>query len=129
MNGFLYYGGMKQSFMRVLEKQEPKESNVDAIIPSRLMALGMLNIADLSSYFAALEAYRYDTEKKEIVYRRKQQYDKMFGKGVEEEWRNLLQGEFALADLAFDGATQEKDGLLIVALNQGVWAECCWNGC
>ncbi len=119
LNGFLYYGGMKQSFMRVLEKQEPKESNVDAIIPSRLMALGMLNIADLSSYFAALEAYRYDTEKKEIVYRRKQQYDKMFGKGVEEEWRNLLQGEFALADLAFDGATQEKDGLLIVALKSG----------
>lgn len=119
LNGFLYYGGMKQSFMRVLEKQQPKESNIDAVIPSRSVALGMLNVTDLSSYFTALEAYRYDTEKKDIVYRRKQQYVKMFGKGVEEEWRNLLQGEFALADLSFDGVAGEKDGLLVVALKSG----------
>lgn len=119
LNGFMHYGGLKQSFMRVLEKQQPRESGIDAILPSRLVSLGMVNISNLSSYFSALDAYRYDVGRKDVIYMRKQQLGKMFGKGVEEEWKNLLQGEFALVNLSSGVPVQDRNGLLVVALKSG----------
>lgn len=43
----------------------------------------------------------------------------MFGKGREEELRDLLQGEFAVVDLAYNEATRERDGLIVASLKSG----------
>lgn len=119
LNGFLQYGGQKTSYIRTLEKQQPRESAMDAILPSHLTSLGMLNVSNPVTYLSALEAYRYDTGLKDPVFQRKQQYKKMFGKGKEEELKTLLQGEFAVVNLAYNASTRENDGLVIAALKSG----------
>ena len=119
LNGFLHYAGLEKSYVRTLEKQQPRESIIDEMVPSHLISLGMLNLSQPTVYFAALDVYRHATGRKEAVYHRKQQFNKMFGKEREEELRQLLQGEFAIVDLAYNEATQQKDGLIIVALKSG----------
>lgn len=119
LNGFMQYGGLKTSYIRTLDQQQAREANIDAIIPARLMSLGMLNLSNPSAYLTALEAYRYDAGRKESVMERKRQYQKMFGKGREEEMKDLLQGEFAVVNLAYNEATQETDGLILISLKSG----------
>lgn len=119
LNGFMNYGGLEKSYIQTLEKQQPRESNMDGVVPSRLISVGMLNLSDPPAYFSSLEAYRYHAGLKDAVSLRKRQYSKMFGKEREEEFQKLLQGEFAVVDLSFNQATQEKDGLVIVALKSG----------
>lgn len=118
-NGFMQYGGTEGSYVSTLEKQNARESHIEGVVPSGALALGLFNLSDPTAYFSALEAYRYTTGQKESIYNRKQQFQKMFGKGVEEEIRNLLQGEFALVDLAYHPSGQEKDGLIIASLKSG----------
>lgn len=118
LNGFMHCGGGK-SYMQTLEKQQPRSVGIDAVVPSRLMSLGMLNLSNPAAYFSALEAYRYSTGTKEKVYDRKKQYIKMFGREREEELQQLLQGEFAMVGLGYNEATREKDGLVIAALKSG----------
>lgn len=119
LNGFMNYTGLDRSYIRTFEKQQPESAGIDGVVPAHLISLGMLNLSDPAAYFAALDAYRYSTGKKDKIYNRKQQYLKMFGKGVEEEWQKLLQGEFAVAGLTFNEATRERDGLVIAALKSG----------
>ncbi len=119
LNGFLSYAGQEQSFIRALEKQHPVSVGIDGIVPAHLLSLGLLNLSDPAVYFTDLEAYRYRAGMKNRIYNRKQQYLKMFGKEQEEEWRKLLQGEFAVVNLAFNETSGEKDGLVIVALKSG----------
>lgn len=119
LNGFLSYAGHEQSFIRALEKQRPVSAGIDGVVPAHLMSLGLLNLSDPGAYFTDLEAYRYRVGMKNRIYNRKQQYLKMFGKGQEEEWRKLLQGEFAVVNLAFNETNGEKNGLVIAALKSG----------
>lgn len=119
LNGFLSYAGNEQSFVRTLERQRPVPVGIDGIVPARLMSLGLLNLSDLGVYFADLDAYLHRAGGKDRIYSRKQQYLKMFGKGHEEELRELLQGEFAVVNLAFDEASGGTDGLVIASLKSG----------
>lgn len=127
LNGFMHYSGVEKSYIRTFEKQQPRESKIDGVVPARLISLGMLNLSQPEAYFTALEAYRQVTGRREAVYQRKQQFVKMFGKGREEELQQLLQGEFAVVELSYNEATQEKDGLVIAALKSGslgkIWLE------
>lgn len=118
-NGFMQYGGSEGSYMATLEKQIARESHIEGVVPSGALALGLFNLSDPAAYFSALEAYRFTAGQKETIYNRKQQFQKMFGKGVEDEMRNLLQGEFAMVDLAYHPSGQEKDGLIIASLKSG----------
>lgn len=119
LNGFMQYAGMENSYFRTLEGQQPRVPNIDAVIPAHLLSFGMLNLSDTKAYFSALEAYRYTTGQKDKIFRRKQQLAKMFGNGREEELRDLLQGEFAMVNMAFNEARGEKDGLVIAHLKSG----------
>lgn len=119
LNGFLQYGGQEKSYIRTLEKQQPRESVIDGVVPSRLISFGMLNLSNPTAYFSALEAYRFNAGRKDGVFDRKKQFAKMFGKESEGELQKLLQGEFAVVDLAYNESTQEKDGLVIAALKSG----------
>lgn len=118
-NGFMNYEGQEKSYIHTLEKQQPREANIDGVLPARLISFGLLNLSNPSVYFTALDAYRYSVGRKDAVYDRKQQYIKMFGKGCEEELKKLLQGEFAIVELGFNAATQGKDGLVVAALKSG----------
>lgn len=119
LNGFLQYGGQEKSYIRALEKQQPRESVIDGVVPSRLISFGMLNLSNPAAYFSALDAYRFNAGRKDGVFDRKKQFAKMFGKETEGELQKLLQGEFAVVDLAYNESTQEKDGLVIAALKSG----------
>jgi len=118
-NGFMQYEGAGDSYMTTFEKQHPRESHIGNVVPGCSHAVGLLNLSDLPAYFSALDAYRYATGRKENIFRRKQQLDRMFGKGTEEKMRDLLQGEFALVELAYNEANGEKDGLVIAGLKSG----------
>lgn len=119
LNGFLHYGEQKESYIRTLKEQQPRGIHIDGVVPTRLNALGILNLSHPSAYFSALESYRYSMGLKNRVYERKQQYIKMFGRKCEGEMQNLLQGEFAAVELGYNGASQEKDGLVIASLKSG----------
>lgn len=119
LNGFMNYSGQDGSYIATLEKQQARETNIDRVLPSSLIALGLLNLSNPAAYFAALDNYRYMAGQKENVFRRKQQFVKMFGKGREKELRDLLQGEFAVVDLAYNEATCERDGLIVAGLKSG----------
>ena len=119
LNGFMNYSGLDGSYIATLEKQQAREANIDGVLPSGLLSLGLLNLSNPAAYFAALDNYRYTVGQKENIFRRKQQFVKMFGKGREEELRDLLQGEFAVVDLAYNEATRERDGLIVASLKSG----------
>lgn len=119
LNGFLQYSGLDRSYIRTFEKQQPLESGIENVLPARLISVGLLNLSQPSAYFAALDAYRYSVGRKDAVFNRKQQFAKMFGKDTEEEIRKLLQGEFAVIDLAYNEATHGKDALVVACLKSG----------
>ncbi|HIX02589.1 MAG TPA: WD40 repeat domain-containing protein [Candidatus Odoribacter faecigallinarum] len=117
LNGFLAYEGLDKSYARTLAGQRPGVVSVDKVAPACLVSLGLLNLDRLPDYFSALEDYRYSTGRKGEVFNRKQQYAKMFGKTSEEEWRNLLQGEFACIGLP--SGEGETEGLVVALLKSG----------
>ena len=118
-NGFMHYKGLEESYIQTLEKQEPKESKIDGVVPSQLIALNLLNLSNPEAYFTSLDAFRHSVGRKKSVSARKLQYDKMFGRTNEEQLRTLLQGEFAMVTLSYNKAIEEKDGLVIAALKSG----------
>lgn len=119
LNGFMQYEGLEKSYVRTLKEQQPRASGIDGVVPEQVDALGILNLSNPSAYLKALDAYRYSMDLKSKTYERKQQYGKMFGRDCEKEWRELLQGEFAVAESGYNGATREKNGLVVVALKSG----------
>lgn len=119
LNGFLHYGGLDKSYIQTLEKQQPRETTVDGILPAHLISLGMLNLSNTATYFSALEAYRYNTGRKEFIFNRKRQFAQMFGKTTEQELTDLLQGEFAVINFSYNESTREKDGLTVICLKSG----------
>ncbi len=123
LNGFMEYGGLDKSYLQVFQKQEPQDISIDKIIPKDIISLTLLNVSETVDYFTALDNYRYSTGKKDKVFARKQQYVRMFGKGQEEEWRKLLQGEFALVTLPNDKENGKREGLVIASLKSGSLAK------
>lgn len=119
LNGFMEYGGLGKSYFQVFEKQQPREVSIDRIIPEETVSLILLNVSKIADYFAALDNHRYSAGKKDKVHSRKQQYIRMFGKGCEEEWRNLLQGEFAMVTLSCGKGENGREGLVVASLKSG----------
>lgn len=118
-NGFIHYVGMEQSYFKTLAGQQPKESTIDAIVPTKAHAFLSLNISNLNAYFSALEQYRYNAELKDKTNNRKQYYTKNLGMDAEPGLKELLQGEFAIVTTAYDKIKKEKDGLIIAQLKSG----------
>lgn len=118
-NGFIQYAGMEASYLKTLAGQQPRESVIEGIIPQHVASFSILNLSDLKGYLQALELYRYSAGLKEVVRKRKQTYTGIFGADVETELKELLQGEFAIATMAFDEAKGEKDGVVIAYLKSG----------
>lgn len=119
LNGFMHYAGLSTSYMQTLEKQQPREARIDGVIPVGAISFGMLNLSNMPAYFSALDAYRYNIGLKDKVFQRKQQLIRMFGQGAEDELQQLLLGEFAIVNMAYDEAKAEKDGVIIAQLKSG----------
>lgn len=119
LNGFMHYAGLPDSYLQTLEKQQPREIRIDGVVPVKAISFGMLNLSNVESYFQALDAYRYNIGLKDKMVERKQQLARMFGQGVEEELRKLLLGEFAVVNMAYNGAKSESDGVIIAQLKSG----------
>lgn len=123
LNGFMHYTGLEASYMRTLGGQQPREGQVDAVIPLSASSCTMLNLSNLNDYFSALEQYRYNAGLKDLVAKRKRDFAQQFGTDTEKEFRDLLQGEFAMVDMGFDETKAESDGLVIVHLKSGSLCE------
>ncbi len=119
LNGFLDYSSLPASYMLTLEKQQARESSLDGVLPAALLSVGFLNLSQPETYLSALESYRYTIGEKETIFRRKQQFVKMFGNGFEEELQDLLHGEFAMGQLAYQETTGEREALMVVGLKSG----------
>lgn len=119
LNGFMDYTGQEASFMKTLEQQHPQEAAIDAVIPGEVSSFFILNLSDLKTYLAALENYRYNASLIENLRKRKQEYTKIFGKEGEAELRELLQGEFALVNMAFDEVSGKNEGIIVAELKSG----------
>lgn len=119
LNGFMHYAGLSTSYMQTLEKQQPKEVHIDGVIPAGAISFGMLNLSNTEAYFSALDAYRYNVGLKDDVFERKQQLIKMFGQEAEDELRQLLLGEFAIVNMAYDEVKAQRDGVIIAQLKSG----------
>lgn len=118
LNGFVSYAGLPHSYMQTLEKQQPREVRIDGVIPVGAVSFGMLNLSNIPAYFSALEAFRYNVGLKEKVFGRKQQLERMFGQGIEEELQKLLLGEIAAVTMGYRGGA-EQDGVVIAQLKSG----------
>lgn len=119
LNGFMHYAGLDASYIKTFEGQQPGEPRIDAIIPVGASSFGLFNLSNTDSYFKALEAYRYNVGLKDKIFGRRQQFDRMFGKGREEEIKKLLQGEFAVVSMGFDASKEEREGVVIALLKSG----------
>lgn len=119
LNGFMHYSGWKDSYMQTLASQQPQVGAIDGGIPSSAVSFGMLNLSHWDGYLAALEQHRYDIGTKDSVLKRKQQLEKLFGGGVEQELNGLLQGEFAVVNMGFDEVREERDGVVMAYLKSG----------
>lgn len=58
-NGFMYYGGMKATFLNVFKGQQPMASRIEGVIPSGVNAVTVLNLSDTRAYLTALETFRH----------------------------------------------------------------------
>ena len=119
LNGFLQDGNQSKSYIQTLKDQQPMETTLDEVVPTRVNALGLLNLSDVAAYSSALENYRHAIGKKNKMYERKQQYKHLFGEKHEELMQGLLQGEFAIVELEYKEKYQEVDGLIIASLKSG----------
>lgn len=127
VNGFMQYGGRKGSFAEVLNGQQAGESRLEKVLPSGLKAAGILKLSEVKSYLTALEKYRLDAGFIEKIRTRKQEYTHWFGKGYENRWQELLQGEFAKGVegvYSLSSARQDaREGMILVYLKSGSLAE------
>ena len=119
LNGFMDYAGLEASFMKTLEGQKPGEAGIDAIIPADVASFFVLNLSDFKTYLTALDNYRYNAGLIEQIRKRKQEYTKLLGKDYETELKELLQGEFVLANMAFNERESRNEGVVIAELKSG----------
>lgn len=119
LNGFMHYAGMDKSYLKALEGQQPRVSQLDAVIPGSATSFLLLNLSDLKAYLAAIEQYNYNTGLKEKSRKRKAELNKAFGMDVETDLKELLHGEFASVTLSFDSDKKQKEGVVVAYLKSG----------
>ncbi|KIO46757.1 hypothetical protein [Sanguibacteroides justesenii] len=118
-NGFMYYGGMKATFLNVFKGQQPMASRIEGVIPSGVNAVTVLNLSDTRAYLTALETFRHKAGIIEHARKRKSEFTRLFGEEVEASWRELLQGEFAKGVFSYDPENKEEEGFVMVYLKSG----------
>ena len=75
--------------------------------------------ARVKNYLASLETYRYGAEQIENVRKRKQEFARLFGDKLEEEWQALLKGEWGKGTLSYDASRKQEEGIVVVHVKAG----------
>lgn len=118
-NGFMHYNGLKAAFPMVFKEQVPQDSKLDAVMPADAKSISVLALNDVKSYLASLENYRYGAGKMDKIRKRKQEFARLFGDKLEEEWQALLKGEWGKATLSYDATRKQEEGIVVVHVKSG----------
>lgn len=118
-NGFVHYDGLKAAFPVAFKGQLPQDSKLDAVMPANVKSVSILALNDVKNYLASLEAYRYGAGQIENVRKRKQEFARLFGDKLEEEWQALLKGEWGKGTLSYDASRKQEEGIVVVHVKAG----------
>ena len=118
-NGFMHYNGLKAAFPIVFKGQSPQDSKLDAMMPTDAKSVSILALSDVKSYLASLETYRYGAGKIDKIRKRKQEFTRLFGDKLDEEWQALLKGEWGKATLSYDATRKQEEGIVVVHVKAG----------
>ena len=118
-NGFVHYDGLKAAFPVAFKGQLPQDSKLDAVMPANVKSVSILALNDVKNYLASLEAYRYGAGLIENVRKRKQEFARLFGDKLEEEWQALLKGEWGKGTLSYDASRKQEEGIVVVHVKAG----------
>ena len=118
-NGFVHYDGLKAAFPIAFKGQVPQDSKLDAVIPADVKCVSILALNDVKNYLASLESYRYGAGQIENVRKRKQEFARLFGDKLEEEWQALLKGEWGKGTLSYDASRKQEEGIVVVHVKAG----------
>ena len=118
-NGFVHYDGLKAAFPIVFKGQVPQDSKLDAVMPADVKCVSILALNDVANYLASLESYRYGAGQIENIRKRKQEFARLFGDKLEEEWQVLLKGEWGKGTLSYDASRKQEEGIMVVHVKAG----------
>ena len=118
-NGFVHYDGLKAAFPVAFKGQLPQDSKLDAVMPANVKSVSILALNDVKNYLASLETYRYGAGQIENVRKRKQEFARLFGDKLEEEWQALLKGEWGKGTLSYDASRKQEEGIVVVHVKAG----------
>ena len=118
-NGFVHYDGLKAAFPVAFKGQLPQDSKLDAVMPADVKSVSILALSDVKNYLASLETYRYGAGQIENVRKRKQEFARLFGDKLEEEWQALLKGEWGKGTLSYDASRKQEEGIVVVHVKAG----------
>ena len=118
-NGFVHYKGLKAAFPVAFKGQLPQDSKLDAVMPADVKSVSILALSDVKNYLASLETYRYGAGQIENVRKRKQEFARLFGDKLDEEWQALLKGEWGKGTLSYDASRKQEEGIVVVHVKAG----------
>ena len=118
-NGFVHCDGLKAAFPIAFKGQVPQDSKLDAVMPADVKCVSILALNDVKNYLASLESYRYGAGQIENVRKRKQEFARLFGDKLEEEWQALLKGEWGKGTLSYDASRKQEEGIVVVHVKAG----------
>ncbi|RHM39435.1 WD40 repeat domain-containing protein [Butyricimonas virosa] len=118
-NGFVHYDGLKAAFPVAFKGQLPQDSKLDAVMPADVKSVSILALSDVKNYLASLETYRYGAGQIENVRKRKQEFARLFGDKLDEEWQALLKGEWGKGTLSYDASRKQEEGIVVVHVKAG----------
>lgn len=118
-NGFVHYDGLKAAFPVAFKGQLPQDSKLDAVMPADVKSVSILALSDVKNYLASLETYRYGAGQIENVRKRKQEFARLFGDKLDEEWQALLKGEWGKGTLSYDTSRKQEEGIVVVHVKAG----------
>ena len=118
-NGFVHYDGLKAAFPVAFKGQFPQDSKLDAVMPADVKSVSILALNDVKNYLASLETYRYGAGQIENVRKRKQEFARLFGDKLDEEWQALLKGEWGKGTLSYDASRKQEEGIVVVHVKAG----------
>lgn len=118
-NGFVHYDGLKAAFPVAFKGQLPQDSKLDAVMPADVKSVSILALSDVKNYLASLETYRYGAGQIKNVRKRKQEFARLFGDKLDEEWQALLKGEWGKGTLSYDASRKQEEGIVVVHVKAG----------
>ena len=118
-NGFVHCDGLKAAFPIAFKGQVPQDSKLDAVMPADVKCVSILALSDVKNYLSSLESYRYGAGQIENVRKRKQEFARLFGDKLDEEWQALLKGEWGKGTLFYDAERKQEEGIVVVHVKAG----------